>query len=50
VNAWAADAVPWAVSAGVISSSAERIRPTDDATRAEVASMLKGMLTWAGMA
>lgn len=50
VNAWAADAVPWAVSAGVISGSSGSIRPTDDAIRAEVASMLKGMLTWAGMA
>lgn len=50
VNSWAAEAVPWAVSVGVLSGSGENIRPTEDAIRAEVASMLKGMMTWAGMA
>ena len=49
VNEWAAEAVPWAVSVGAISREAETLRPTEDAIRAEVASMLKGMMTWAGL-
>ena len=49
VNSWAAEAVPWAVSVGIISGNGGSLRPTEDAIRAEVASMLKGMMTWAGM-
>lgn len=43
VNEWAAEAVPWAVSVGVISGSEGSLRPTEDAIRAEVASMLQGI-------
>lgn len=46
VSAWAEDAMRWAVSAKIIAGSGGKIQPQGTATRAQVATVLKGFADW----
>ena len=50
VSFWAEDAVRWAVGAGILSGFDDgTLKPVNTATRAEVATMLQRMMSWAGL-
>ena len=46
VSGWAEDAMRWAVSAKIIAGSGGKIQPQGTATRAQVATVLKGFADW----
>lgn len=46
VSGWAADAVSWAVQAGILQGDNNRLLPLDSATRAEVATVLQRFLEY----
>ncbi|MBD5134029.1 MAG: S-layer homology domain-containing protein [Clostridiales bacterium] len=48
VASWSRQAVSWAVSVGILKGSGGALRPTGDATRAEVAAMFHRFDNWTG--
>ncbi len=40
INSWAADAFSWATAEGIVTGSDGKLRPTDSASRAELAAMI----------
>lgn len=49
VASWGGDAIAWAVDAGIISGSNGSLLPDGDATRAEVAAMLRRFTDWSAL-
>lgn len=48
VASWSKDAMSWAAGAGILNGSNGALRPSGDATRAEVAAMLHRFASWSG--